>query len=1345
MLSPELWTISAPCQGWSTSGKAAGLEDANGHAWLRAMGLARIFRPRHILMENVKGMKTHRRYPLLIQIIRWCGYKVLHEAMPELSHVTPVMRTRFLQVLERIEEQSPPMQWCSWLPRSNATVKHWNVMIPCSEANIEQWAPKHDVLLKYWDLQFVSEHARSTPIKTLRIPPHDDKLPVFMASYGDQHSISDHYLREKGLHGIFHMEHRTCRWYKPAEILLIHQQTEPQVLLKPARVAWHSVGNMIAAPHAQLALLNWAVHTSHDWNVETAKKAMDYAYEHRYDVANIQITEDDFAWYVGKPEEVVKQQAVLHAFVKTLQCQQGTPTWPSSSYVDKDGTAVRFSLHEQRIVCQQQPIAPTCPMETAELPTTPEQDAPMTELDSAPAPTIGTDIFHPITFRFKNGPDAAFLVHSDVKWADLTAMWTTEICISHPTTGAQIPMDSDMQPAVLTFCTSLEDLSSCSLPPAFVVLIRCEGITYVVAAEPSMKALKQKHPHLFQGAQLINGNNADDIQFTHNTFMVQHNGSIYVSDIHDMARHFDHVTCETVINSSADELIVHFQGHPSHLEQVLTFWYMALPQFWLDQLGREVELKTLAYGHVSLVFVPQGSSLACPVEMFKTIIMFRLMQSAIQALHTADGVPVRFRFNSFFLQQINISRHETVQTLLQLMRHAATLRFFGMQPSIVVAGQNWTEPATVQDFVTDPHRTKPITIHVGQPYAGGAPTTKTDMLKVTHEGLASMFLEQGCDFTKVPTMVSSMLQQIGTSRANHLLNVDTDKQAKFLELCKLCNLHVPTKSQSHPARKQAKQQHRDNNRAQKTIKDIDVTQYKLAPGFFLLNNKSPAPIHDTLTPGKTGISMVSRRQAEHWIHSPPVLPDECALFIVGELTEAESQHMTRVIAPAFNIQGQQVLLGGWLKQLGEVAICLAPDANAQIQTKATTVCAFTVWSSDFSQEQWADIVQSPVRHVKQILKQDVIDDETVDQYMGIPWGRTFKAGKSTCQPSEAQSVQFHCELPNAQLDPILRLSGWNRIYITPKTPEGKPATQWRIVWTHEAKDILQAKAMHLPGIRGHVKGLKSTGLRVTAASFSEVWHAIYPNTQEPQGPPKGDLYKIHPYPHGTDAEVIKKWAANSQWNCTPIKMLGPKMWLVASEQPLPNTILSFNGTPLLIKLVKVKPRHDDSHSGLIAGPRAMNRNVSSEGPKLAEPDDAWAEFRLRKGLAAPSTASTSASSAGPTSQHLQQQDSKIQTLEGVIEKLQSDVTQAVRAQDAKLLSLEGQVKENNTTTMSMLHAMKSDFEGTLKQAMAHQESKISSSIDELKSLFRRGSKRGQHAPWGSRDDEELEEADQSDY
>lgn len=507
----------------------------------------------------------------------------------------------------------------------------------------------------------------------------------------------------------------------------------------------------------------------------------------------------------------------------------------------------------------------------------------------------------------------------------------------------------------------------------------------------------------------------------------------------------------------------------------------------------------------------------------------------------------------------------------------------------------------------------------------------------------------------------------------------------------------------------------------KQSRQLDVTQYKLMPGFFTKAGGEPLPIQVTFSPCISGVTMMPAANAEQWLmHKGKIIPEEIAIFLIGDLTEQQQMKTQKVVAPAYNTSGDQVLLAGWLLQLGEAEVKLSTKDAPQVQTLDVQVCIITLWANDFTKEQWQEIVSSPVKQTKQILDQDQLGDVIKN-----PWGRTFRQGRNPCSPADATSVQFHTEIMIKDLRRLLHRSGFNKVYVTPKEQGGAPSQEWRIIWTSETPQNLEAQTMSQPGAAGLVKGSKNFGLRVEPAAFDQVWHLLHPGEEPPKQIPKGNMCRLHPLPYGIDKQVMKEWAENIGWSSYPIRPLGAKAWLMQAQDPPPNQLLSFNGQPLIIKSMPGKT--DAIPIGLVAGPKSKPVNEQSTPQnnifRTGDPyHDAWAAWQPSSKVGK-TDQPTAQQVPGPTTAHLQQHDNQLQNLEQAIRKLEDAHTQK-DAQDAiKFADLENSIVQNHQQMQGAFHTLRSDFQSSLSQAISQQDAKLSKGFEELKDLFRQRDKR----------------------
>ena len=301
---------------------------------------------------------------------------------------------------------------------------------------------------------------------------------------------------------------------------------------------------------------------------------------------------------------------------------------------------------------------------------------------------------------------------------------------------------------------------------------------------------------------------------------------------------------------------------------------------------------------------------------------------------------------------------------------------------------------------------------------------------------------------------------IAWANVHHMLFRQTDKQEAFPKLCTELEIPKPDLKKKNTATKIKFQKlaKRDISSYQQAAKE-----FALQPGFFRYENGEEAMILQQFSAWTRGVCLMEFQQAEPWRkQGNQQSPDELAIFVPspGKL-EAVRPHQY-VYAPAYDKEGRQALLGGTLIQLGEKHVTVQ-ETLQPTQTCPTQICSITMWKEEYSPDQWHELIQAPVKYAKQTLGQEM------GNAIFNPWARSYKQGKDSVRPADALSVQFHCEVHQDQLAAILRVSGYNKLHMTPKTADGNPSPQYAVVWLTGTMQELQAQAAMLPGHAGFIR------------------------------------------------------------------------------------------------------------------------------------------------------------------------------------------------------------------------------------------------------------------------------------
>lgn len=329
-------------------------------------------------------------------------------------------------------------------------------------------------------------------------------------------------------------------------------------------------------------------------------------------------------------------------------------------------------------------------------------------------------------------------------------------------------------------------------------------------------------------------------------------------------------------------------------------------------------------------------------------------------------------------------------------------------------------------------------------------------------------------------------------------------------------------------------------------------------------------------------------------------------------------------------------------------------------------------------------------------------------------------------PAQATSIQFHAEVKVSSLRAMLRRSGHNKLYITPKDETGKASAAWRVIWLTIPREAIEVRSAGFPASAGLVKGKQRLGLRVESKHFVELWNHFYPGQEPPSNPMGGQLWKVHPVPCGVDKTVLKEWAAQYKWDINPTRPLGQRAWLFTAMEPPESKPMYFNGTPVILK--KLESPGNMEPIGLIAGPRSK---VAKEQPqpltgdknafRLGDPHfDPWKQ-------ASQASDSVKSMPTGPTATQLDQHERQLQALEQVVTQIKQTQTEQANATSERFQALENNVAKHHGETQQAFQALQHDFERTLTRALSDQDSRISSQqsqmMNELKQLLLRNDKR----------------------
>ena len=590
MLSADLWTISHPCQSWTNAAYSKGFEDPNGLAFATALGLIRVYRPRYVALENVKNFQDHCQFPLVQKLIRWAGFRILHQGVYDVSQRLPVKRPRYLAILQRVEETHDDLVWKSWKTVPNVFPHGWDAWTPTPIHEMQQFTLSQEAKSMYLDPKLLPKGTSrqfTYDMMTYRVPPAIQKLPVFMAAYGSHHHIPLYLLQNKGMHGFFTREQGSIRWFKPEEIVMLHSHVYTCTLLKPAELSWKFLANSITMHHGVLVLANILGHQFGSKNDEEFHSIFDTLDQNRLRASTSMTVSDEFAWYIGAKEQIVVQQADIRFLAQQLQwLGDPSPKWP-----------VGLFFHVEDLTSQ----------------------VPVRQCDIAIAASPGT---------------YGILHMEDIwQWSDLYELWGDQF---QPYSIDGTFLEATNIPPKAILMPTQDDRSICV--PDHVrhgIFWDDEYGTHclVVVHEITWQDIQRDNPILAEYAYDDYGKIPPEMKIRKSLrVMIEPHMIQPFPDLSQFVSSFAEVGTIAITPSHTDILVVVFTGPTRELIEVITFWQYALHDKWLDQHQRQMCFQVEDNFKARLVFRPIGEGFTTPTSIFKNSIQVQLIKTVFASL-----------------------------------------------------------------------------------------------------------------------------------------------------------------------------------------------------------------------------------------------------------------------------------------------------------------------------------------------------------------------------------------------------------------------------------------------------------------------------------------------------------------------------------------------------------------------------------------------------------------------------------------------------------------------------------------------------------------------------------------
>eukprot|EP00438_Fugacium_kawagutii_P033244 Skav228428 [mRNA] locus=scaffold1325:341488:342762:- [translate_table: standard] len=412
-----------------------------------------------------------------------------------------------------------------------------------------------------------------------------------------------------------------------------------------------------------------------------------------------------------------------------------------------------------------------------------------------------------------------------------------------------------------------------------------------------------------------------------------------------------------------------------------------------------------------------------------------------------------------------------------------------------------------------------------------------------------------------------------------------------------------------------------------------------------------------------------------------------------------------------------VLLSGTMIQLGGKAIKYKQGPSTPLPASGHLI-SITLHKDDWADADWQKALHQTPQFVKERLAQDGLQGDLQSM-----WGKSMRAKGAPATPLQALTLQLHGMVDETKMTRMLQCSGFNKLFMVPKTPDGRVSGDYRVIWLEVDLAAAIGLSAQLPDCLGLVRGKSDSnlGLRFPASKYDNAWKTIYPAKPVPKVA-GSQVFKLEGLPFGCTKESIQQWLVDIAWDATAFKALGPNTWLLKADAEVPQGLQLYNSSPVLIR--KLPPRNLPTEKVLLGRPSKQ----STEDPwqTANDPWAPWAAGRSQQPVV------PAMSSTGPPRQIQGPVEARFQAQEDKIQKLQTDLDTLTKVHDQRAQEVRSQLQhldQQHTQHQKQVHQsltqMQTDFDAALSSNLRQHSSRMDSKFDELKALLTSVKKRGQ--------------------
>ena len=1281
--APDVICASCPCPPWSypnMSSPTSGLLCDIGLLLPETLWKAMLMGARVMIFENVATLKQHPHWPVVVAMMKIFGWRVAWESVLNLSDLIPQNRSRYLAVLVRVdcEEFVAQHSFVTWPKVEPPTLGSYGVYAFDSG----DWSPyslvSSEHMNAFQDPQLLPKSGgpkkQCLSLHDYRLRGPTDTFATIMAAYTSQADIDLARLKQSGLFGALISWDKTwesARYLLAVEAYILMGGCVNTVLPLDRKQQFRILGNAIATPHALICWIN-GLFLFPDRVVEFPDVVglfRDFCTEaFRSNNVSCVFTADGIVIEKkGYRESQKPKESIAPSFLLlVLECG----TWRAVAKMPTDFRP----FDALKMLC-----APLATQHDGALPSFSDWGDQLHQKVGTP---VALDLSHLAIDSF----DSKFV------------LILTRHC----------PLLIMRQPHAKLWSYSFDIMiGSTRLITNHVVITTCAGrILDFLDPIPQVVFLHDGPPK--------------DVDLC---------PSVHRSPF-SLSGPFEQSLAKRMSLSDGFRLIKFFRE--SKLDECLLAvgWSIRLSSDMVHVYDSEDEQR------VTVVIEPVACSMSMPFSHFQPFLATRLMKHDMPPVlsHISDEEAVLRNATGDAPYYIHVTLklcHDLLWTgfvhsdrplsfLSEPWIKAAQLVCFQTQLRFVIAGRSQHPGKLISEFWNSSKDT--IRVHMVFPLQGGG--TKEELVQMTKNRLGAFLIAQGVSLDDVHGFCPDLLKVSGPTPILQALDLDngTKTAAALNELAKASKLSIPKLHDLH-ARAASKLQKAIRQKTLNRQRQLRACQFRLAEGFFRNADKTATTLLPKFSLQSSGISLMDREEAHHWIWNSTLMADELAIVVLGGCGDHRCPSHARHTFPAFNSTDEPVILSGCLHQLGQKKVAIRDDDSEKVDIPVSTVVSVTLWSDEWTSVDWQTIVKGPAKFVTALWT----SEGHKDVLLGAPWNRFWKDAKgNACQPQHAVTTGFFFRTTDAVLKNLLKSSGENSVYLFPRSNSDVPDHKWLAIWFNLPKTEVLVKGANSSYYHGLVRSSKGYGIRVAASDYKEAFTTWKPGQHAPDRRFMPLLFKLKPVPKGASNDEITAWLTKQKWDSRVVRSLSADTWLIAAFGPPPTPFCMFNRVSVLIKPVEKSAMSGSSVVLAGSAPRPL-----PSGPKRGEEDplslnDPWASYSGSSQSATPTAPSRQPdpprSVDAPMEARFKTYDDQISNLKSALSDVQKDLKKSTDASEKSAARLDGRINSLDSSVKDSLSQMSKQFADSLAQAMTRQDNQMTSNFNDLKALLEASAK-----------------------